>query len=392
MAIDKHGISTGKDVRLLAEKLEYELLNSYRKQFVQKNDMLVEMVDWDTWRSDMVRKFAGFKRETQKILNKYRSMIFKESLKDFKDSYQFGIELVTRQTAKLKLESRGRILSFAKNDRVLVELQKLSDYLDNSYRVAMNSLETQFFQTVQRVQYLKDFSGIKTLFQTIDMANRDLIQTGIVGAITSDNRRINIANQIEMTIVETSQEIMFIGEATKSEDLGIYTVYISQHASSCPLCTPWQGQVLIDDVYMDGKPDGKHELLSTAIKAGLFHYNCRHNRITYIEGIDIIPDSEKNALKGLTKVQQHALYEAEQQMRYNERMIRQWKRAQQLAMSLPEQEKAAAKVREWQARQRDLVKRTDGLFRQYWREKPGFKVPNDVRWRNLKYDKQLFDR
>lgn len=392
MAIDKHGISTGKDVRLLAEKLEYELLNSYRKQFVQKNDMLVEMVDWDTWRSDMVRKFAGFKRETQKILNKYRSMIFKESLKDFKDSYQFGIELVTRQTAKLKLESRGRILSFAKNDRVLVELQKLSDYLDNSYRVAMNSLETQFFQTVQRVQYLKDFSGIKTLFQTIDMANRDLIQTGIVGAITSDNRRINIANQIEMTIVETSQEIMFIGEATKSEDLGIYTVYISQHASSCPLCTPWQGKVLIDDVYMDGKPDGKHELLSTAIKAGLFHYNCRHNRITYIEGIDVIPDSEKNALKGLTKVQQHALYEAEQQMRYNERMIRQWKRAQQLAMSLPEQEKAAAKVREWQARQRDLVKRTDGLFRQYWREKPGFKVPNDVRWRNLKYDKQLFDR
>lgn len=392
MAIDKHGISTGKDVRLLAEKLEYELLNSYRKQFVQKNDMLVEMVDWDTWRSDMVRKFAGFKRETQKILNKYRSMIFKESLKDFKDSYQFGIELVTRQTAKLKLESRGRILSFAKNDRVLVELQKLSDYLDNSYRVAMNSLETQFFQTVQRVQYLKDFSGIKTLFQTIDMANRDLIQTGIVGAITSDNRRLNIANQIELTVVETSQEIMFIGEATKSEDLGIYTVYISQHASSCPLCTPWQGQVLIDDVYMDGKPDGKHELLSTAIKAGLFHYNCRHNRITYIEGIDIIPDSEKNALKGLTKVQQHALYEAEQQMRYNERMIRQWKRAQQLAMSLPEQEKAAAKVREWQARQRDLVKRTDGLFRQYWREKPGFKVPNDVRWRNLKYDKQLFDR
>lgn len=392
MAIDKHGISTGKDVRLLAEKLEYELLNSYRKQFVQKNDMLVEMVDWDTWRSDMVRKFAGFKRETQKILNKYRSMIFKESLKDFKDSYQFGIELVTRQTAKLKLESRGRILSFAKNDRVLVELQKLSDYLDNSYRVAMNSLETQFFQTVQRVQYLKDFSGIKTLFQAIDMANRDLIQTGIVGAITSDNRRINIANQIEMTIVETSQEIMFIGEATKSEDLGIYTVYISQHASSCPLCTPWQGKVLIDDVYMDGKPDGKHELLSTAIKAGLFHYNCRHNRITYIEGIDVIPDSEKNALKGMSKAQQHALYKAEQELRYNERMIRQWKRAQLLATSLPEQEKAAAKVREWQARQRDLVKRTDGLFRQYWREKPGFKVPNDVRWRNLKYDKQLFDR
>lgn len=392
MAIDKQGISTGKEVRLITEELEYDLLANFRKQFVGKNDILIEMVDWDTWRTDMVKKFAGFKKESQNILTRYKMKVFTEAVNDFEKSYKFGINLVTKQTAKLKLPSKGKLPKFNKNDRVLAELKKLTEYLDNSYKVAMNSLETQFFQTIQKAQFLKDKRGIKTLFQAIDMANRDLIQTGIVGAITSDNRRLNIANQIEMTIVETSQEIMFIGEATKSEDLGIYTVYISQHASSCPLCTPWQGKVLIDDVYMDGKPDGKHELLSTAIKAGLFHYNCRHNRITYIEGVDVIPDSEKKALKGMSKAQQHALYKAEQELRYNERMIRQWKRAQLLATSLPEQEKAAAKVREWQARNRALVKQTDGLFRNYWREKPGFKVPKDVRWHNLKHDKQLFEQ
>ena len=63
-------------------------------------------------------------------------------------------------------------------------------------------------------------------------------------------------------------------------------VKVSAHPSSCPLCSPWQGRVLVDDVYQGGIADGKHELLSTAIGAGLGHYNCRHNWVNYVEGLD----------------------------------------------------------------------------------------------------------
>lgn len=93
----------------------------------------------------------------------------------------------------------------------------------------------------------------------------------------------------------------------------------------------------------------------------------------------------------MSKAQQHAIYKAEQQQRYNERKIREWKRAKSLSMSQPEYDKAHRKVLEYQKRNRELVKHTDGLYRNHWREKPGFEVPRDVRWQNLKHEKHMFD-
>src|SRR5690606_31796675 len=136
-----------------------------------------------------------------------------------------------------------------------------------------------------------------------------------------------------------------------------------------------------------GKPDGRHQRLSVAIKQGLGHANCRHDWVRYLEGVDIIPEEElKRKMPKDTK-----LYEAEQELRYIERNIRQWKTREAMAFTPQERDKAAAKVREWQARARKLVKSTEGLHRQYWREKPGFRMPVDTRWIDLKYNKRVFD-
>lgn len=394
MAIDKQGISTGKDVRRLVEDMENELLFNYRKQFIAKTDQRIEDVDWDAWKDGQMRKMNGFRKSNRSIINKYSKEINKEMVKDFEKSYRFGINLVGRQVRDAnkqgaRLRGKGSVPSFTKNKRILSEFEKTQKSLNQSYSTTMKSLENEYRKTINTAQNASPIA--KSMFQAIDAANKDLMKFGITGKVSKNNRRINVANHIEMTTVETSQEMLFVGEATKSEDVGIYTVYITKHHSACPECTPWQGKVLIDDVYMPGKPDGKHELLSTAIKAGLFHVNCRCNRVTYIEGVDVMPESEKENLKGVSKRDQHALYKAEQEMRYNERMIREAKRAEGMALSLPEAEKARLKVREYQRRNRELVKNNEGLFRNYWREKPGFKVPDDVRWQNLKYDRHIFD-
>lgn len=393
MAIDKQGISTGKTVRELVEDIENELLYSFRKRFVSAKDEAIDKVDWDKWRIDRMKEFDQFKHENRSIIKKYMKDVSKAMVNDFEESYRHGLNIVNKQIKQaakkgLKFNPKNNIPVFTKKVRVLKELQKAQDTLNRAYTVAINSLESQFLQTIQKAQ---NQPLARTLFGAIDMANKELIRHGIVGAVTTNQRRLNIANYIEMTVIEASQEMLFIGEATKSEDVGIYTVYISQHRSSCPLCTPWQGKVLIDDVYQPGVPDGKHELLSVAIQKGLFHYNCRHNRITYIEGVDVMPDTEKNRLRGMSKREQEQLYQAEQLQRYNERKIREWKRAQVLALTPQEYQKASRKVAEYQARNRHLVKITDGLYRNYWREKPGFKVPVDVRWRNLKYDLKLVE-
>ena len=48
----------------------------------------------------------------------------------------------------------------------------------------------------------------------------------------------------------------------------------------------YEQQILVDDVYSGGVPDGKHELLSSAMSKGLFHPNCRHKAPTYYEELD----------------------------------------------------------------------------------------------------------
>jgi hypothetical protein len=63
------------------------------------------------------------------------------------------------------------------------------------------------------------------------------------------------------------------------------------------------------------------------------------------------------------------MYEAEQEQRYNERKIREWKRRAEVMESGGQSNgKETNKVKEWQARQRELVLKNN-LARQYAREK-----------------------
>lgn len=57
--------------------------------------------------------------------------------------------------------------------------------------------------------------------------------------------------------------------------------------TACELCRPFEGKILIDDVYSGGKPsDGDYMLLSQAMSAGLFHPNCRHGSSTHYPELD----------------------------------------------------------------------------------------------------------
>lgn len=176
----------------------------------------------------------------------------------------------------------------------------------------------------------------------------------------------------ELQMRQDSQKTLLQAQGDRSAEYGLYLIQVSAHPSSCPLCLPWQAKVLVDDVYKDGKADGEHELLSTAISAGLYHYNCRHSFIVYIPGYsrDNIFDYDK-ASKKLTAER----YAIEQEQRYNERMIREWKRREQGSLSPQEQLNAQKRIAEWQARQRALQKYAEEkripFYRQYQREAIG---------------------
>jgi len=121
--------------------------------------------------------------------------------------------------------------------------------------------------------------------------------------------------------------------------------------------------------------------LQEAIAAGLFHPNCAHDLNPYFP--DLSPDrlpprvdpAEQKLIDqhGYKKAQEIA-YKAQQQQRYIERQIRNWKMKEVTALDPAEQIKAHKKVLEWQRAQREHLKQNPFLPRKYEREGvPGYK-------------------
>ena len=52
-----------------------------------------------------------------------------------------------------------------------------------------------------------------------------------------------------MCLRTASHEATLLGEGKKRDEYGIYTVVVSAHANTCPMCAVWQGKILIDDVF-----------------------------------------------------------------------------------------------------------------------------------------------
>ena len=95
------------------------------------------------------------------------------------------------------------------------------------------------------------------------------------------------------------------------------------------------------------------------------------DRLAHFKKAAALQDKDYSAKNITYNGQQLTEYEALQQQRYIERGIRRWKR-EEVAMKAAGQptDEARAKVRAWQARQRDFIKQT-GLKRDSSREQIG---------------------
>ena len=188
---------------------------------------------------------------------------------------------------------------------------------------------------------------------------------------------MNIASYAEMALRTNSTRAMLLGEAQLRERMNIDTVLVSQYGGCSETCLPWQGLVYIDDVWQPYRGGGRnfggtygysrngrsYPLLSVAVRAGLFHPNCRHHLTTWVEGVSVRPEPMDRAA-----VERTARLEARQ--RELERRVRKYKR---LAEGTLEPEKAAGYRRAVRAAQKDVREFVDEhgdvLRRDYWRER-----------------------
>lgn len=391
----KADVEKSYDIRTIFEQMELDLISSMHKAFYyHKREEAKEGFQFEQWQLTKLRELEKYRKRNTDIIGAYMPVIQETIDRELINSYTQGENNVERLIDKAKNDIKEFNIEFpddisekqATKDYILGETStppadnnffgvnekklkaltnSVKNDLDKSKYSILRKMDDVYRQTIFKSQVYMQ-SGTKTLYQAIDMTTKDFLKQGINSITYSNGKRVNISSYAEMCLRTANHRAMLLGEGTKRDEFGIHLVVVSAHANTCPMCEPWQGKVLIDDIFSHPSTDyiDKHKQykkVSEAIDKGLLHPNCRHALITYFEGvtkIPVIPDGEK-AIE---------TYKAEQKQRAYERNIRRWKRIAEGSVDDNNKLDAINKVKLYQTQLRKLLEEHPELRRNYNRE------------------------
>ncbi|MNO23029.1 Phage minor capsid protein 2 [compost metagenome] len=274
---------------------------------------------------------------------------------------------------------------FQMNEKKLKALEdSVKEDIAKGSNGALRKMDDAYRQVIFKAE-VHMASGVKTLDQAIDMATKDFLSRGLDVIVYSDGRKVPLPYYAEMALRTASQKAIFLGEGKKRNEWGIYTVVMSSHDNCSPWCLPFQGTVMIDDVYTPISKEQAEQLsrdtgyllLSYAMEQNAFHPACRHTLATWLPGISQLP-------KTVDPEKAETLYDAEQKQRYMERQIRRYKRLEVGSLDEANQAKYGVKVIEWQERLKDHLAEYPELRRDKRRERIDGEVPASERKERLK--------
>jgi hypothetical protein len=136
-----------------------------------------------------------------------------------------------------------------------------------------------------------------------------------------------------------------MGEGVKRQEWGIHTVILNKRSNACPLCMPFEGKVLIDDVWSGGSADdGPYPLLSSAMAAGLYHPNCKDKHTTYFPGISSEPEKIFTNQE-LDDIKERQLLD--NKVQYAKRQEKRFSRLSQFSLNKDNVQKYTLRMEEW---------------------------------------------
>lgn len=368
------------DIRKIFEQMELDLISSMHKAFYfHQREQEKEGFEWEQWQLSKLRAMEQYRQRNKDIVNSYNAPIQEAIDRELRGNFSKGESKVERFIDKVKkllnfkrkenkiefpqdidtstlkgyiakeLGSPGAVPQeknfFGVNEKKLEALiSTVNNDLNKAQYSVLRKMDDVYRQTIFKTHvYLQN--GAKTLYQAIDIATKDFLDKGINSIEYKNGARVNIASYAEMSLRTASHRATLLGEGKKRDEYGIHLVVVSAHGNTCPKCEPWQGQILIDDIFSHPSKEyieqykDKYKLLSEAIEKGLLHPNCRHSLITYFEGITTLPKvpDGKEAIR---------VYEAEQKQRALERQIRKWKRVEAGSVDAKNVNDAAKRVKE----------------------------------------------
>lgn len=343
------------DVSRAFERIENELLESMTRNLKKHKAEETELgIEWTQWQAIQLEELHRFKQEAAKkyglefksMNKKIRETIANASLQGASDE-ELNVLKALEKGYVLKRE-RGLSAGFFQTN------QKRLDALMNAVEHDMKTAQTavlryandQYRRIIFQSQVAAS-SGALTYEKAVDMTTSDFLKNGI-NCITYSNGAVhNIVSYADMAVRTASKRAYLMGEGQKRQEWGISTVILNKRFNACPLCMPFEGKVLIDDVWSGGSSkDGSYPLMSSAMAAGLYHPNCKDKHSTYFEGISSKPESRYYEEKPVIKERQLI----ENKLNHAKRQAKSYNRLAKNSLDAENQETYRARASEWRGK------------------------------------------
>ena len=345
------------DVSRAFERIENELLESMIRNLKKHKAEETELgIEWTQWQAVQLEELQRFKIEAAKKYGLEFKSMNQKIRETIAEAMMQGAS--DEEVNVLKAIEKGLVINreqglsagfFQANQK---RLDALMNAVENDMKTAQTAVlrytNDQYRKIIFQSQVAAS-SGALTYDKAVDMATSDFLKKGI-NCITYSNGAVhNIASYADMAVRTASKRAYLMGEGQKRQEWGISTVILNKRFNACPLCMPFEGKVLIDDVWSGGSAkDGNYPLMSSAMAAGLYHPNCKDKHSTYFEGISSKPESRYYEEKPVIKERQLI----ENKLNHAKRQVKSYNRLAKNSLDAENQETYRARATEW----RDKVK------------------------------------
>ena len=352
------------DISIAFAAIEDELIASMiRNMRRHKVEEVNDQKQWTMWQVEQLKSLEKYRTSNEKkfgndfveINRKITELIRLAKIEGGMDQ-----EKVILQAIKKGFKIRGRNKSvtagttaefFKLNERKLEALIKATvDDMQKAEVAVLRMANDQYRKVIYNAQVYAN-TGAGTYEKAVDMATKDFLSSGLNCIEYANGARHTLSDYADMSIRTACKRAYLQGEGTMRQEWGIPTVIMNKRGNPCPLCLPFVGKVLIDDVWSGGSSDGispitgiKYKLMSEAIAAGLYHPRCKDSHTTYFEGISTTKDGSYSK-KEMEKIRDD--YKNEQKEQYRNRQKEKYRRLAKYSLDEENQKRYAERREEW---------------------------------------------
>lgn len=359
------------DIYKAMQRIENELIQSMIRNFDRhRAEEKKEGINWTAWQAEQLKALEQYK---QRNLKKYQGVFGKlnsdiESMirlmrQTGRASQEIGILEALKKGYRIHKEiksakTEGRF--FKVNDRKLNALIKATmNDMEKAEQAVLRMANDKYRKAIFAAQVYAN-TGAGTYEKAVDMATKDMLSAGLNCVEYKNGARHTLANYARMAIKTANKRAYLMGEGEKRAEWGVHTVILKKRGNACPLCLPFVGKVMIDDVYSGGsKTDGDYPLLSKAMTAGLYHPNCKDIHTTYFPGISTPPEGVNKDDAEKAKEE----YTNEQKQNHCAKNAERFRRMSENSLDPDNKRKYGVRAKEWEEKESKFrYKNDEGNF------------------------------